>query len=84
MRLVGFPCNKYLVRLRQGPGPLVVPPGVVVLHFVKDLTKALAIGAHKVGCRKVTLLVLLLVLLLALDIKFFKCISYIYSVRNLD
>ena len=66
--------------LHQSAGPLVVPPGVVVLHYVEDMTKAPAIGAHKIGCREVAFLQLLL----ALDVKVGECTSYSCSLRNLD
>ena len=66
--------------LHQGLGTLAVPPGVVVIHFFEELTKAPAIRAHNIGCCKVALLGPLL----ALAVKFGKCISRSCSVRNLD
>ena len=64
--------------LFQGAGPFVVPPGVVVLHFVKDLTKVPVIGSHKIGCCNIALLGPLR----ALSVKFGKCISCICSVST--
>ena len=66
--------------LHQSAGPLIVPPGVVVINFVEDMTKAPSIGAHKIGCREVAFLRMLL----ALDVKFGECTSYSCSLRTSD
>ena len=66
--------------LHHSAGPLVVPSGVFVLRFVEDMTKAPSIGAHKIGCREVAFLRMLL----ALDVKFGECTSYSCSLRTSD
>ena len=66
--------------LHQGAGPLVVPPGLVVLYFVEYLPKTPAIEDHKIGCREVALLGLLL----EFAVKCGYCISYSYSIFIFD